>query len=256
MPRILLEVEYVGTAYHGWQRQTPEIPSIQATLESALAKIVQHPVEVVAAGRTDKGVHARCQMVHFDTSAERALYAYITGANHYLPPDIRVHSAQVVPEDFHARFSAQARRYHYHILNQPVASSILHQRVLWHRLPLELELMQQAAQYLVGTHDFSSFRSQECQAKSPIKTLHFCNILREGPLIIVDVKANGFLHHMVRNIVGVLLEIGGKKQPPEWMREVLLAQRREAAAMTIPPQGLYFVGVDYPEIERPSLCKT
>jgi tRNA pseudouridine38-40 synthase len=247
MPRILLEVEYVGTAYHGWQRQGPGVASIQAELEAALARLVQHPVEVVAAGRTDKGVHARCQRVHFDTSAERDLYAYIAGTNHYLPADIRVHDACVVSPDFHARFSARARHYHYHILNQLVASSILHDRVLWHRAPLDVALMHQAAQYLVGTHDFSSFRSQECQAKSPIKTLHFCNVVRQDALIVVDVKANGFLHHMVRNIVGVLLKIGEQKQPPEWMQFVLEARRRDAAATTIPPQGLYFVGVDYPE---------
>ena len=246
MPRILLEVEYVGTAYHGWQRQTSEIASIQATLEAALAQLLQHPVTVVAAGRTDKGVHACCQVVHFDTTAERPLYAFIAGTNHYLPPDIRVHSAKIVSEDFHARFSAQARRYHYHILNQPVASSILHDRVLWHRPLLDVALMHEAAQYLLGTHDFSSFRSHECQAKSPIKTMHFCDVRRQDHLIVVDVKANGFLHHMVRNIVGVLLEVGEKKQPAEWMQAVLLAKRREAAAMTIPPQGLYFTGVDYP----------
>ncbi len=249
MPRILLEVEYVGTAYHGWQRQTPDIVSVQGTLEAALARLVQHPVEVVAAGRTDRGVHARCQMVHFDTTARRPVHAFITGTNHFLPPDIRVHAARVVPDTFHARFSAQARQYHYHILNQPVASSILHDRVLWHRLPLDLEKMQEGAQYLVGTHDFSSFRSQECQAKSPIKTLHFCEIRRQDHLMIVDVKANGFLHHMVRNIVGVLLEIGQKKKEPQWMESVLAAKSRRAAAMTIPPQGLYFVGVDYPSIK-------
>ncbi len=248
MPRILLEVEYVGTAYHGWQRQQSGIASVQATLEAALSALVQHPIVLVAAGRTDKGVHARCQVVHFDTSVARPLHAYITGANHYLPSDIRVHAAKCVPDDFHARFSAQARHYHYHILNQPVASSILHDRVLWHRLTLDVDLMHKAAQYMVGTHDFSSFRSRECQAKSPVKTVHFCKVTRQESLIVIDIKANGFLHHMVRNIVGVLLKVGEKKQAPEWAQEVLSAQRRDAAAMTIPPQGLYFMGVDYPPL--------
>ncbi len=246
MPRILLEVEYLGVAYHGWQRQPEGIPSVQATLEAALMQLLQHPVEVVAAGRTDKGVHARCMKAHFDTPTKRRLYSYIAGANRFLPPDIRVHAAEHVADDFHARFSALARHYHYQILNQPVASCLLQDRVLWHRHALDVDLMHEAAQFLVGTHDFSSFRSQECQAKSPIKTLHFCRVTRQDNLIIVDVKASGFLHHMVRNIVGVLLKIGEKKYPPEWMQSVLEAKNRVAAAMTIPPQGLYFVGVDYP----------
>ncbi|MCX7122703.1 MAG: tRNA pseudouridine(38-40) synthase TruA [Gammaproteobacteria bacterium] len=245
MPRILLEVEYVGTAYHGWQRQSRGVASVQATLEAALTQLVQHPVRLVAAGRTDAGVHARCQVVHFDTPVMRQLYTYIVGANHFLPHDIRVHAAKRVADDFNARFSALARRYQYQILNQPVASSLLHDRVLWHPLPLDVDLMHQAAQYLVGTYDFSSFRGQECQAKSPIKTVHFCNVTRQEKLIVIDIKAGGFLHHMVRNIVGVLLKIGAKKKVPEWMQDVLLAKRRDAAAMTIPPQGLYFMEVDY-----------
>lgn len=246
MPRIALEVEYVGTHYHGWQRQACDLPSVQGTLEVALEHIAQHSVTAIAAGRTDKGVHARRQVVHFDTSKPRRLEAYVTGVNRYLPQDIRVHRAQQMPEDFHARFSAVARSYQYLLRNDRVASAIMEGRVLTHPIPLQLEAMQAAASHLLGHHDFSSFRGRDCQAKSPYKTIYTCRFHRQNELIVLDIKADGFLHHMVRNILGVLIQVGEGRHPPAWVVEVLAAKNREAAAMTVPPDGLYFMEVDYP----------
>ncbi len=246
MPRIVLEVEYLGTHYYGWQRQISSLPSIQGTLEAALEKIVQHPVTTVAAGRTDRGVHARRQTVHFDANVVRQMDAYISGVNHFLPGDIRVHQAKEVADTFHARFSAQARSYQYLILNDRVGSAISENRVLWHPIPLDAGTMAEGAKYLVGAHDFSSFRGRDCQAKSPHKTVHFCTVKRESNLIVLDIKADGFLHHMVRNIVGVLIQIGEGRHAPEWVVEVFAAKDRTAAAMTIPPEGLYFMEAEYP----------
>lgn len=246
MPRIALTIEYCGTDFHGWQRQ-PNLPSIQETLEIAISQIVQHPVEVVAAGRTDKGVHAKAMIAHFDTTASHPERAFIFGLNRFLPPSIKVHQANYVADDFHARFSASYRRYEYLILNTPTPSPLLHERTFWHPIPLDPEKMQKAADLIIGEHDFTSMRGKDCQAKSPIKKVHFCKISRAGDLIIIDIQADGFLHHMVRNITGVLLKIGEGRQPVHWITEVLAAKTRTAAGMNVPPWGLYFCEVGYPE---------
>lgn len=195
MPRILLKVEYLGSRYHGWQRQA-DLPSIQETLENALLQFLQEPVMVTAAGRTDKGVHATGQIVHFDTTVIRAAHQYVFGLNHFLPEDIRILEAREVPNDFHARFSAIYRRYQMRILNRRVASGILMNQVLWHPIPLNETWMQQGADYLLGEHDFTSFRGRDCQARSPVKQLQFCEIIRQGDLININIQASGFLHNM------------------------------------------------------------
>jgi tRNA pseudouridine38-40 synthase len=246
MPRIALGLEYCGTEFRGWQRQ-PDLPSVQETLETAISAIVQHPVEVVAAGRTDRGVHAVGMVAHFDTEAEHPETAFVFGVNRFLPSSIKVHWAQYVDEEFHARFKAVYRRYQYVILNTSTASPLLHERVFWHPIPLDAALMQQAADLLVGEHDFTSVRGKDCQARTPVKKVHFCKVTRERDLIIIDIQADGFLHHMVRNITGVLLKIGEGRQPVSWINEVLAAKTRTAAGMNVPGCGLYFCEVGYPE---------
>ena len=245
MPRIALCLEYDGTPFHGWQKQ-PGLSTVQETLAESIKQLAGHPVDVIAAGRTDKGVHALNMVVHFDTHKEYELQAFIFGLNHFLPPSIRVQAAKFMPADFHARFCAKARRYHYLILNRPVTSALFSTRVFWHPIPLNEVLMQEAAQYLLGTHDFSSFRAADCQAHSPIKTIRFCKVHRKQDFICIDIEADGFLHNMVRNITGVLVKIGGGRQPITWMAEVLSARDRQAAAMKVPAAGLYFKEVQYP----------
>lgn len=246
MPRIALVIEYSGSAFHGWQRQQ-DLPSVQATLEDAIQQIVNHPVMLVAAGRTDAGVHALNMVAHFDTEKEYPKEAFTFGVNHFLPTTIRVHEAYYLDENFHARFCATYRRYHFLILNTPTSSPLLVDRVLWHPIPLNTAAMQLGANFLLGEHDFSSFRGKDCQAKSPVKIVHFCQITHQGHLIKVDIQANGFLHHMVRNIIGVLLKIGEGRRAPTWMQEVLAAKDRTAAGMNVPASGLYFYEVGYPE---------
>lgn len=245
MPRILLKVEYLGTHYHGWQRQAA-LPTVQEALETALLQFLQEPVTVTAAGRTDKGVHATGQVIHFDTTRLRAMHHYVFGLNHFLPKDIRILEAHEVPGDFHARFSALYRRYQMRILNRPVASGILTDRVLWHPVPLNEVWMQQGADYLLGKHDFTSFRGPDCQAKSPVKHLQHCEIIRQEDLITIHLQASGFLHNMVRNITGVLIKIGEGRQPPAFAKAVLEARNREAAAKTVAPEGLYLTEIGYP----------
>lgn len=244
--RIALGVEYAGTHYHGWQQQFSDLPTIQTRVEQALSRIADAPVQVVCAGRTDKSVHAVGQVVHFDTDAQRRPDAWVWGTNSYLPHDISIRWAKVMPPEFHARFSAMSRRYCYVICNQPIRPSIFRDQVSWHYQPLDVARMQQAADYLPGEHDFSSFRASECQAKSPIRTLHYCRLWRQGNFILLDIKANGFLHHMVRNIVGVLLAVGDGREQPEWVQSVLTACDRRAASVTAPASGLYFIAAEYP----------
>lgn len=244
--RVALGLSYDGTAYHGWQSQE-EVPSVQAALEKALSFVADHPVSVVCAGRTDGGVHALSQVVHFETTAVRTNYAWILGTNAQLPADIRVSWVQEVAEDFHARFSALARSYRYIIFNSPVHSALLRNQVTLCHRELEVERMQAAANYLVGEHDFTSFRALQCQAKSPVRTIHQLDIYRQDQFVIIDIKANAFLHHMVRNIAGVLIAIGSGKQEPIWAQEVLLAKDRAQGGVTAPSSGLYFMSVDYPE---------
>lgn len=243
MTRILLKIEYAGTAYHGWQRQAG-VSSIQQVLEEALFAFLHEPVSLIAAGRTDRGVHATGQMAHFDTTMTRSMQTYVSGLNHFLPIDIRILEAFQVRNDFHARYDAVFRRYQMRIFNRRVAPAVL-QGVLWHPLPLSIEKMQEGADYLTGRYDFSSFRGKDCQARSPIKTLDFCKLSRYADLVFIDIQGSGFLHHMVRNITGVLLKIGEGRAEPAWAAEVLAACSRSAAAKTVSPAGLYLVEISY-----------
>jgi tRNA pseudouridine38-40 synthase len=219
---------------------------VQDTLEPALAEIAGAPVEVTAAGRTDRGVHARAQVVHFDTSVRRPGSAWVRGVNALLPDSVAVLWSKEMPDDFHARYSAVARTYRYLLLNRPVRPALEATRVGWCHAPLNLESMKEAAVLLVGEHDFSAFRSSECQAKTPVRTLHALQIERQGERIDFVLRANAFLHHMVRNIVGTLLYVGKGKHPPPWVREVLLSKERSRAAPTFGAEGLYLESIDYP----------
>ncbi len=244
--RIALGVEYNGTNFYGWQTQ-PQLPTIQGTLEAALAKVANEPIHLFCAGRTDANVHATGQVVHFDTRAKRHIDAWIWGTNAYLPPGIVVRFARAVDYHFHARFTAIARRYRYIIYNHPIRPGILQTRVTWHYFPLEVQAMQKAATYLLGEQDFSSFRSSQCNSKTPMRNVTAVQIERHGNYVVMDVEANAFLHHMVRNIAGVLIKIGAGYHPPEWMQTVLAAKSRKAAAETAAPDGLYLTQVRYPE---------
>jgi tRNA pseudouridine38-40 synthase len=245
MPRIALGIEYDGTAFAGWQAQL-HATGVQSAVEAALSSVADHPVAVTAAGRTDAGVHATYQVVHFDTAAKRTDRAWVLGANTHLRPDVSVLWAQSAPPDFHARFSAEARSYRYVIRNLPARPSLDRDRVCWMREPLDAELMHEAAQVLVGVHDFSSFRAAECQSRTPIRRLESVAVARHDAVLTIDVTANAFLHHMVRNIAGVLIAVGRGKRPAEWVQEVLEVKDRRLGGITAPPQGLYLVGVRYP----------
>ena len=245
--RIALGVEYKGSRYRGWQRQASGVPSVQQALEQALSKVADHPVSVVCAGRTDAGVHGCGQVVHFDTRAVRDERAWTLGSNFNLPHDISVTWSRPMPAHFHARFKATARRYRYVIYNDPIRPAHLAEEVTWNHRPLDVELMAAAAQSLLGTHDFSAFRASQCQAKSPIKHIHHLRVTRHGRMIVLDVRATAFLHHMVRNIAGVLMTIGAGERPVQWAREVLEGCNRREGGVTAHPYGLYLVQVEYPE---------
>ncbi len=242
--RIALGIEYDGTDFFGWQRLT-EGPSVQSSLEQALSRVAAHPVLVSCAGRTDAGVHGRCQVVHFDTDARRDMRGWILGACSNLPTSVAVLWAQQVPDSFHARFSARSRRYRYHILNRPVRAALDARYVTWERLPLDVERMHLAAQALRGEHDFSAFRALSCQATHPRRTVLAVDVSRAGEQVFVDIEANAFLHHMVRNIVGSLSMIGRHEAPVEWMGELLAGRDRQVAGPTAPASGLSFIGPRY-----------
>ncbi len=244
--RIALGVEYLGSNYCGYQRQL-ECPTVQGHLETALTSIANAPVALICAGRTDTGVHAIGQVVHFDVVAERPMKAWLQGANTKLPSDIRIRWAQSVLDAFHARFSAVARQYRYVIFNRSVNSAVLANRVTWLYSPLDEEKMHLAAQTLVGKHDFSSFRASGCQASNALRTVEFVQVSRKGDFVFIDIKANAFLHHMVRNIAGTLFQIGLSQKPVEWVAELLALQDRTKAGPTGPASGLYFVNAFYPE---------
>ena len=218
---------------------------MQDALQVALSGIANEPISVIAAGRTDTGVHALEQVVHFNTNVERPLTAWVRGVNALLPNSIAVLWAHPVPEEFHARFSAQARSYRYLLINRSVRNAMRHGKAGWFHAPLNVEKMCEAAQYLLGEHDFSALRAAECQAKSPIKNLAQLDIQKQGDTIIFDLSANAFLHHMVRNIVGCLVYVGKGKHPPQWMREVLEGKERSLAAPTFAPDGLYLYRVTF-----------
>jgi tRNA pseudouridine38-40 synthase len=243
--RIALGVEYDGTAFCGWQTQL-RVRTVQETLEAALSRVADHPVRVQCAGRTDAGVHALEQVVHFDTTAKRTGRSWVLGSNVNLPGDCAVRWAQPVDRDFHARFSASARHYRYRILTRPTRSALERDRALWVHRPLDLGRMQEAAVTLIGEHDFSSFRALGCQAKSPVRRVLYLDLAAMPGGIELSIGANGFLHHMVRNIVGVLLAIGRGEAPMDWTQELLAVRDRTRGGVTAPPQGLYFVRVDYP----------
>lgn len=245
MMRIAMGVEYDGAAFHGWQTQQPGVRTVQQELEGALSKVANHPVIVHAAGRTDTGVHGVGQVVHFDTLAERPLRGWLLGCNVNLPDAINVNWAKRVPEDFHARFCARSRSYRYVILNRLARSALWRYRATWRHAPLDADRMQQAARHLIGRHDFSSYRAVACQAKSPVRTLTRLDVTRHGGLVVIDVSADGFLHHMVRNLAGVLIAIGEGQRPTDWSCEVLEHRDRTLGGVTAPPQGLYLVHVGY-----------
>ncbi|NUU01204.1 tRNA pseudouridine synthase A [Herbaspirillum robiniae] len=278
--RVALGVQYDGSQWQGWQTQ-PHRQTVQDQLEAALQRFTQGPVATTCAGRTDSGVHALEQVVHFDTPIARDLFSWVRGTNAFLPPTIAVRwacelpyvddaaiassmtaSAQV-PEvhgadraqastlaqfGFHARFSAVARTYHYVLYNHPVRSPLLAGKAGWTFRPLDADRMHRAAQHLIGEHDFTSFRAVECQAKSPVRKMESITVRRHGDMIVFTLKANAFLHHMVRNIVGSLIVVGNGNQGPEWVAEVLAARDRSRAAPTFMPDGLYLARVDYPDV--------
>lgn len=245
--RYALVVEYSGTEYQGFQRQASARRTVQGELEKALSLIAAQPVTLVCAGRTDAGVHASHQVVHFDCSANRDEKAWIEGANTKLPESIRVRWAQKVQGEFHARFSALSRTYRYFTYTDRTRSAFLPFNATWLRGQLNVEAMQTAAQHLLGEHDFSSFRASQCQAHSPVRSIESIEISSTGPFIVMEIKANAFLHHMVRNIMGSLYEVGRGLKQSDWMAELLNLRDRNSAAPTAAPHGLYLVGVEYPE---------
>jgi tRNA pseudouridine38-40 synthase len=251
--RIALGIEYDGASFAGWQTQLHG-NTVQDAIEAALTSVADRPVATVCAGRTDAGVHAQMQVVHFDVDVCRPDSAWVRGTNAELPPAVAVTWARPVADDFHARFSALRRRYRYLLLNHPVRPSILHGKVGWYHVPLDVDSMRVAAASLLGEHDFSAFRSSECQAKSPIRTLHQLDISRQGDLIVFDLEANAFLHHMVRNLVGALVYVGNGRKSPQWIAELLVGRDRTMGARTFDSAGLYLVGVDYePRWSLPSV---
>ena len=253
--RIALAVEYDGSPFCGWQYQDHS-PSVQETVEKALSKVANHFVRVTCAGRTDTGVHATEQIIHFDTEAVREDHQWVFGANANLPDSISILWARRVSDAFHARFSAIRRRYRYAILNRRIRPALLAHRVVWEYRPLDVARMLEAATYLIGEHDFSSYRALACQAKSPVRTLYQLDVKRQGELISLDLEANAFLHHMVRNIAGVLMTIGAGEQAPGWAKEVLERRDRTLGGVTAPAGGLYLTGVEYPdEFELPRLSR-
>lgn len=244
--RIALGIEYDGSQFRGWQRQKHDPVTIQECLEAALGFVADHPVSVVCAGRTDTGVHGVGQVVHFDTEAVRDERAWVFGGNAKLPDTIAIKWAREVDDEFHARFSARERAYRYAIYNHPVRPALGMTQLTWNYRPLNLETMQEASRCLLGEHDFSSFRAMGCQSKSPIREITSLELYRRDRLILMDISANAFLQHMVRNIAGTLMAVGSGKMPVSWVRDVLEHRDRTKGGVTAPPYGLYFMKVDYP----------
>ena len=242
--RIALGLEYCGRSFTGWQSQ-PDGRGVQDALERALAKIADAKVGTIAAGRTDTGVHASMQVVHFDVEADRPGTAWVRGVNANLPDDVAVLWANVVAPDFHARFDAWARHYTYVLSTRPVRPALSAGRIGWYHRSLDVAAMRVGAVALVGTHDFSAFRAAECQAKSPVRTLSDVSVAASGDVLRFDFRANAYLHHMIRNIVGSLVYVGAGKQPPSWIGALLAGRDRTRAAPTFSPDGLYFTGVEY-----------
>lgn len=247
--RVALALSYDGSCYRGWQSQRrPQVETVQETLEQALSRIADTPIKVQCAGRTDAGVHASHQLVHFDCPVVRDEKAWVAGSNTHLPREIAVQWAKPVAADFHARFSATARRYRYIIHNAPARSALLATGVTFESRALDHQAMHEAAQALLGERDFTSFRAVACQSNTAMRNVHFVDVSRRGPLVIIDIQANAFLLHMVRNIAGVLIAIGCGERPLSWTAELLQARDRTQAAATASPCGLYLVGVSYPAV--------
>ncbi|MBK8185790.1 MAG: tRNA pseudouridine(38-40) synthase TruA [Cellvibrio sp.] len=247
MTRVALGVEYKGTEFHGFQTQPSGVKTVQQALQKALSTVADEEITLVCAGRTDAGVHATQQVIHFDTSSIRPEKAWILGTKPHLPDSVIVRWAKNVSPQFHARFSALNRTYRYLLSDASTASALVAHQVTWSSRKLNLDLMREGAKHLIGEQDFTSFRATQCQAKSPVRTIHHLHLVRRGDLIIMEVQANAFLHHMVRNIVGVLMTVGTGDKPVEWVAELLAARDRSKGAVTAKPYGLYLVSVDYPE---------
>jgi len=245
--RIALGIEYNGSRFNGYQLQAEGTRTVQGELEKALSTVANGTVRLTCAGRTDTGVHATGQVVHFDTAVKRELKAWMLGGNTNLPRDISIHWARHVEQSFSARFSALSRSYRYILYNRKVRPAVLQHNVAWLFERLDEKSMHAAAQLLLGEHDFSAFRSSKCQANHAIREMQSISVIREGEYVILDIQANAFLHHMVRNIMGTLIIIGRGEQPVEWMQKILQGRDRKTAGMTAPASGLYMVNVEYPE---------
>ena len=245
--RIALGLSYDGAPWQGWQTQ-PHRRTVQDTLEQALATFVGQPVPTVCAGRTDTGVHAVQQVVHLDPPVERSLQAWIRGVNAHLPSSIAVRWSAQVPSTFHARFSARSRAYVYLLIEDAVCPPAWVGKAGWTFRPLDLDAMREGARHLVGEHDYSSFRSSQCQAASPVRTMTSLDITRRGRFFVFTLRANAFLHHMVRNIIGALVYVGQGRHPPEWIAQLLVERDRRKAAPTFSPDGLYLTAVGYPDV--------
>lgn len=244
--RFAAAVEYNGSCFHGWQRQA-HCSSVQGAVEEVLSSVADSPVALTCAGRTDTGVHATNQIIHFDTAARREPRNWLLGANTRLPDAVRLHWVAEVPGQFHARFSATARTYRYVISNETVRPALFRSMVTWCKEPLDAAAMEAAAQHLLGENDFTSFRSSICQSNTPFRCIHAIRVWRRGQLVIIEVTANAFLHHMVRNIAGVLMAVGRGERPTGWVAELLAAKDRTRGEVTAPPHGLYLVSVAYPD---------
>jgi tRNA pseudouridine38-40 synthase len=246
--RVACRVEYDGSHYNGWQSQPHlDVSTVQDAVQGALSAVADTPVKVHCAGRTDTGVHGHGQVVHFEAPVSRSEKSWVQGGNANLPFDVRLHWAVGVPGDFHARHSALARRYRYLIVNTPVRPALLQGQVTWQSRPLDADLMHREAQYLLGERDFSTFRAASCQSHTPMRNVQAVQVLRRGDLVVVDIQANAFLHHMVRNIAGSLMTVGSGRRPPGWIAELMAGRDRTRAADTAPPHGLYLVEVLYPQ---------
>jgi len=244
--RWAVGLEYLGTGYRGWQAQAQDLPTLQGEFQRALSSVAAHSVELSCSGRTDAGVHAFGQVAHFDSEAKRTPYAWLLGANRMLPESLAVRWVQAVPDYFHARHSARARRYRYVIHNERARSAWLGARAAWIVYPLDAEAMHRGAQALLGEQDFSAYRASECQSPTPMRNVHFIQVWRAGYCVVIDIQANAFLHHMVRNIAGVLIEIGQGRRPETWAAELLAGRDRRLGPATAPAEGLYFGGPHFP----------
>ncbi|EGG93576.1 tRNA pseudouridine synthase A [gamma proteobacterium IMCC1989] len=250
MQRVALGIEYAGHVFHGFQSQPHDEKTVQSALENALSLVANEPIKLVCAGRTDAGVHATNQIVHFDTLAKRKDTAWLRGANAKLPDGVAIRWAQDVSCDFHSRFSAKHRTYRYVIYNSRTHSALLKNFVTWDRRSLDIDAMAEASQALVGRHDFNAFRASQCQANNAIRDMHYIKVHRQNDFIVIEVQATAFLYHMVRNIVGVLSTIAAGEKPVSWAKEVLESKDRRCGGITASPDGLYLVAVEYDESHR------